>query len=150
MSWVIAEGMAVRATILSAIAVFFAGCGTSSNFLTSAQRMELHTDEAAMRAEVLQHVQPGMPVEEAKRTMERHGFKCSYGQDDWLRFWEKDEWLRFWEGDDPAAQYCLICSRFVPYPFLQSLFISDEIKVFVLFEEGKVKGVIVRHVPCCV
>jgi hypothetical protein len=105
--------------------------------------MELHLDEREMAAEVLKYVQMGMPVDDAKRVMEAQGFKCCY---------DRDRWAEMWYDADPAqrGEVYLVCSRFKPQPsWWASFFMSDEIKVFLSFKDGKVAAIRVQHIPCC-
>src|SRR2546430_9462559 len=43
------------------------------------QPMNVYTNEAEMKSEVLRYVGTGMPIDQAKEAMEKHGFTCSFG-----------------------------------------------------------------------
>jgi hypothetical protein len=81
--------------------------------------------------------------EDAKATMEWHGFKCEFDRD-----WQGERSM-----DADSAKYgeaYLICSKMKPQrTWKESLYLSDEIKVFFSFRDGKVVGVRVKHIPCC-
>jgi hypothetical protein len=105
--------------------------------------MELHLDEQEMKAEVLRYVAIGAAIEDAKATMESQGFKCEFDRD-----WQGERSM-----DADSAKYgeaYLICSKMKPQrTWKESLYLSDEIKVFFSFRDGKVVGVRVKHIPCC-
>jgi hypothetical protein len=119
------------------------GCGASSSLLRQTPPMELHLDEKEMKAEVLNHVAVGTSIDEAKKVMEAHGFKCCY---------DRDWWGEQWVDADPAkrGEIYLICSKYTPQrSWWDSLFLSDEIKVYFSFKDGKVSELRVKHIPCC-
>jgi hypothetical protein len=105
--------------------------------------MELHLDDQEMKAEVLRYVAIGAAIEDAKATMEWHGFKCEFDRD--------------WQGErsmdaDPAreGEVYLICSKKKPQrTWRESLILSDTIKVFFSFRDGKVVDVRVKHHTTC-
>jgi hypothetical protein len=102
--------------------------------------MPLHLDEAEMKAEVLRQVRPGMPIEEAKREMERHCFACKY---------EADESTFSQEQAVQGRQ--LVCSRFKPQSvWWHNFFVSDEVRVVISIEAEAVKEVTVRCINVAV
>ena len=130
-----------------AFAVLCAGlasCEMSSAMLRSTPPMELHWNDGEMKAEVLAHVPVGMPIDEARRAMKTHGFKCRY---------DRDPWVEYREGVDPArvGEVYLICSKFKPERhWLNNFFMSYEIEVFFSIEDGKVREVRVEHHSTCI
>jgi len=100
--------------------------------------MRLYLDEQKMRTEVIKQVKNGTLAKDAKMIMERNGFSCRYEQ----------TWKLFLPEIDTAT--CLICCK--TYPQKEAVLegcVSDEIKLFFPIEEGRVKGVLVRHLRSC-
>ena len=134
------------ACLVPALAVLCAGlvgCELSSGMVQSLPPMELYLDENAMKAEVLRYVAVGMPIDEAKKVMETHGFKCSC---------DRVARAARWMDADTAKQdeVYLICSKFKPQRnWLEDLCLSDEIKVYFSLKDDKVSEVHVDHISCC-
>jgi hypothetical protein len=102
--------------------------------------MKLYSDEEAMRAEVLRYVAPGTPVEEARKTMEAHGFKCSFERDFWNEL----------KPESSKDEIFLICSRHMPQEKWWRIFDPDEeIRVFFSFQEGIVTAVRINRILTC-
>lgn len=132
----------MRAVFLLCGCAALAGCVSLSSSATRVEPMSLHGDEAAMKAEVLRHVQPGMLVEDAKALMEAHGFKCAFE-----RNWP---WMSL-EQPIPEDRVELVCSKYVPQEtWWHNFFISSGVIVTVQFMDGKVTEVRVRWDHCCV
>jgi hypothetical protein len=99
--------------------------------------MKLFGEEKKMREEVLAYVHLGMDIEEARVTMEKNGFKCAFGR----------EWDAL---DGKKAEFCLVCSQFIPPKnWLDGFICSTEIKAFLLFEKGQVTEVRVKTYSTC-
>jgi hypothetical protein len=129
----------LRMAIVLALSAAVAGCLSFSSSQT-AQRgaFRLDRDEKRMREEVLSHISIGMEIEKAKEILERGRFKCSFGRDE--------------SRDRPEVKgaFCLVCSQFIPQKsWIDSFIISNEIKVYVLFEKGTVTDVRVMHIGTC-
>jgi hypothetical protein len=60
--------------LLNCCALF--GCSTIQS--QRVDRLTLPEDELATTERLERIVQPGMPIEEARRTLERYGFRCRY------------------------------------------------------------------------
>jgi hypothetical protein len=130
----------MRIVVLAFAVLAASGCATLSSFVETAPPMNLYLDEDAMKAEVLHHVRLGMPVEEAEEFMQKNGFQCHYGRD--MNAVEKR--------DQEHMMFCLLCSKYKPQPsWLEGLVRSDEILVYVVFEQGQVTNVLVKHFSCC-
>jgi hypothetical protein len=114
------------------VAVF--GCTSPPTPLRAAGSMPLYLDEARMTTEVLQHVQIGISVDEAKKIMERHGFKCQIDETSKISMPELETPTR------------LECVRVKPQenPAHQGI-VCDEIWVYMPIEAGKIKAIKVRH-----
>jgi hypothetical protein len=78
------------ATTLSRLGCFSLFCAALTvtscrSTQTASQSIALHSEEVAMKAEILQHIPLGTPIEEAARIMRVNGFDCSlvdvYGND---------------------------------------------------------------------
>ena len=115
------------------------GCATLSSSVETAPAMKLYLDDDAMKAEVLQYVRPGMPVEEARELMEKNGFQCYYGRD-------KNPLVVAM--DREFGMFCLLCSRYKQRSWWDRLFLSDEIRVYIVFEQGQVTDIRVKHISC--
>jgi hypothetical protein len=137
------KGLPVRILLAFAmLSMGLIGCVASVASLRPTPPMTLHTDEKEMRAEVLRHLSIGMPIEEAKKIMDNHGFKCQYGKGS-----SKDS---IWFADPEAEVMGLFCSKFVPQrTWWERFFFSDEIHVRIPIEDGKVKDIVVHHIPLC-
>ena len=88
-----------------------------------------------MRTDILQHVQIGMPVKDAKTVMERHGFQCRI-----------DETSKNFTPDFDTLTH-LRCVRVRPpdNPSHQGISL-DEIFVYMPIEADKIKAINVRRV----
>jgi hypothetical protein len=118
----------------SVILVGLVGCRTPQPS-PSAGSMPLFLDESRMQTEVLQHVEIGMLVAEAKKVMERHGFDCRI-----------DEKSKDFTPDFNSPTH-LRCVRIRPQdnPAHQGI-VLDEICVYMPIEADKIKAVKVRHI----
>jgi hypothetical protein len=97
--------------------------------------MPLYLDESRMQAEVLRHIQIGIPASEAQTLMEHHGFKCGIEEA------SKDF------TPDLGTPTHLRCLRVRPQDkSAHQGIVLDEIVVYMSIESGKIKGVQVRHV----
>src|SRR5262245_24706257 len=131
----------MRSRLYVLVSIVLGGC-LSLPSSDSRATIKLTTDTDAMKAEVLRYIHIGMPIEEAKKTMEAQGFKAV--QDDWSRFWLDDEQ----KADEQKAK--LVFSKFVPQrSWVESLVRSDEVRIRVFYDAGRVTNVSVRHLPCC-
>jgi hypothetical protein len=103
--------------------------------------MRLTGDELGIKTDVLRFVPIGTPVEEAKQTMERNGFACRNGGE--------EVGAERWVGGEKCADG-LVCSRRLRYEsWFESLFLSDDIQVYLKLENGQVRQVRVRLIPRC-
>jgi hypothetical protein len=123
--------------VLLTVALAIGGCSTlPSSEHPPAQRIGLCVDENAMRAQVLHHLSIRMPIEDARAIMEQNGFTGHFGRENEF---------------NTESVFCLVCSQFMPREsWLESLYLSDEIRVFILFEQGKVSDVKVRQISTCI
>jgi hypothetical protein len=119
--------------VASLLAIVLSGCVTLSSHEPAVKPMTLYRNEGEMRSEVLRHLKLGMPIEDAKTTMEAHGFTCSFGRKDWCR------------GPNADNPFCLICSKTESEGFS----CSQTVQVYVLFEAGAVKEVEVKVSHTC-
>jgi hypothetical protein len=132
-----------RLMVLVSVSPLMFGCTAMNSSAQSDQRMPLQADEEGMRAEVLKHISPGMPVDEARIVMEKNGFDCHYGRPS-----GKDRSVSTQRPADDC--FCLICSRTKPQPsWFTSLFMSEDIFVYVTFDKGIVSDVRVGIARCC-
>jgi hypothetical protein len=118
--------------------VTFAGCRLPQTPSPPPGSMPLYLDEARMTTEVLNHVQIGMSVDEAKKIMERHGFKCRVDETSNISMPELESPTR------------LECVRVKPQenPAHEGI-IADEIWAYMPIEAGKIKAIKVRHIGTC-
>src|SRR5271165_5405127 len=127
----------MRAFLTFLAATFLCGCASFPTLQPTA-RMDLSLDESSMRSEVLKYVKLGTPIEDAKKIMEQQGFSCSF---------ERDHSNR----DRVRHPFGLICSIMKPQSsWWESLFISHEIRVSILFEAGVVTEINVTQISTCV
>jgi hypothetical protein len=121
-------------SVFSIIAFGAFGCRTPQPPSAPPGSMPLYLDEDRMRTEVLQHVQIGMSVNDAKKMMERHGFACRV-----------DETSKNFTPDFDTPTH-LRCLRVRPQdnPSHQGI-VLDEIFVYMPIEAGKIKAIKVRH-----
>jgi hypothetical protein len=97
--------------------------------------MKMSCNEAEMRSEVFRFISVGLPIEEAKEIMEKHGFDCSFER----------EWGTI-QKDAASGQFCLVCSKYTP----ESTWVaSNKIYVYALFEGGAVTDIVIRRVCSC-
>jgi len=130
----------VRATFLTGLLLFLPACMTPGSSAPKEKQMGLSLDLKVMKAEIMRHVTIGMPIEDARCLMEKHGFKILTEQDG----------LAIERDGLKNKSPCLICSRYMPQKSWSEEFIhSDEIRVYLFFEQGKVTSVQVRHIPTC-
>ena len=94
------------AASLAFAALMMAGC--RSALPSAGPSITLQVDETAMKAEILQHVPIGTPVEDAQRIMVASGFDCAYLHAD---------------GDGPPALFCSI-SKIEDWPVSRRWMIS--------------------------
>jgi len=120
--------------IFSIIAIGIVGCRTPQPPSAPAGSMPLYLDEARMQAEILKHIQVGMPVSDAKKVMERHGFECRVDEasKSFTPYFDTPTYLR--------------CARIRPQdnPTHQGI-VLDEIIVHMSIEAGKIKAINVLH-----
>jgi hypothetical protein len=90
-----------------------------------------------MQAEVLRHIQIGIPVSEAQIVMEQNGFHCEIEQASTLT-------------RDFGTPTHLRCVRVRPQdnPSHQGI-VLDEVLVYMPIEGNKIKGVKVHHASTC-
>ena len=121
--------------LLSVALAGLLGCKTSQPPTVPSDAMPLYLDESHMQAEVLRHIQIGMPASEAQVVMEHHGFQCRI-----------EEGSRNFTPDLGTPTH-LKCLRVRPQdnPAHQGI-VLDEILVYMPIESGMINGVKVRHV----
>lgn len=139
----------MRAAATALLCLTLAGCVS----LSSHQRMPLHTDAAAMREEVLKHVSIGMPLEEAKRAMEAHGFRHKdgifhdYFFDPVPGKPRTDKYARVHGG---FATDKIWYSREIPQSsWLQSLILYEGVDVGLIHDGERVIDIRIRYDRCC-
>jgi hypothetical protein len=118
--------MGNRLVLCSLLLLSLSACATLN--LQTTQPIPLYLDEAEMKAEVLKHISIGMAADEAKRTMERYKFECSYD-----------------DVDRAGVGTLLVCSKVKPQEcWWDNFFMSDIIRVLISVEAGVVKSVAVK------
>ena len=127
-------GRSVFVSVFSIVAFWSCGCRVPQPPSAPPGSMPLYLDEDRMRTEVLQHVQIGMPVDDAKKVMERHGFECRV-----------DETSKSFTPDFATPTH-LRCRRVRPQdnPSHQGI-VLDEIFVYMPIEAGRIKAIKIRR-----
>ncbi len=115
---------------------FLAGCETWQCRVRT-PTMGLHLDTNEMKAEVSRYVAIGMPIDEAKKVMETQGIKCIFEQQLCMQ-------NAGWTPTRPGGVRTNYDSaqRYKPQRnWRETLSMSDEIKVYFSFKDGKVSEV---------
>ena len=103
-----------RTLFYSLLLVFAVGCQT--NLLKPVAdapddaKLSLHGPRDVVREEVLRHVPPGTPVDNAKTALEKQGFRCTY-----MRMKEEGVYLYAEPGETIKSEMADPCNLILPY-----------------------------------